>query len=103
MWWDSTSGSESEREVGEAGDDASGSCVGEAFSGAGLGRVADGLCACVLGGVDAGHGGGYERALGRGRTEGADAVFYQVGAWLEVTGWVARSGGDVPDLVGEAV
>src|ERR1017187_3882103 len=95
--------SESECEVSEARDDAFGSCVGKAFAGAWVGRVADGLGACVLGDVDARGGCGDERALRWGCAERPDDVLDKMGACLKVARWVARCGGDVLDLLGEAL
>jgi hypothetical protein len=79
-------GSESEREVGEARDDAYRSGVGQVLAVGWRAGVADDLGAYAMGRVDARSGCGGQRAFGRSRTQFPDAVFDQVSKGLEMAG-----------------
>jgi hypothetical protein len=97
------SGSESEREVGEARYDRSGSGGGQMLAGVGRGGVADGVGAGGAGGFDAGDGSGDEGAFGRRGADRANGVLDQVRACLEVAGRVVPGSDDVVYLAGEVV
>ena len=73
------SGSESEREVSEARDDAYRSGVGQVLAVGWRAGVADDLGAYAMSRIDARSGCGDQRAFGRCRTQFPDGVFDQVG------------------------